>query len=281
MSEPIKIEGGITPEMVGITVEKMLTLPQAPCPVVHRFGPGVYIREVFIPAGTFSIGHFQKQSHSNFLVKGSVTMLNGDGTTTFLEAPFFYVSTPCRKIGYIHEDMVWQNIYATTETNVDVLEKMLLDTDEILDADRDIKAEAGFINACADREDYMKLLQELGLTEDQVRAEVENEEDLVPMPYGSFAVAAGKSVIEGRGLFVTAPMRAGDVLAPARVGGKRTPAGRFTNHSSAPNAVMIQRSNGDVDLVALIDLNGSHGGQMGDEITVDYRQARIASRVEV
>jgi hypothetical protein len=28
-----------------------MNYPQAPCPVIHRFGPGVYIREVKIPAG--------------------------------------------------------------------------------------------------------------------------------------------------------------------------------------------------------------------------------------
>ena len=36
-----------------------LEQPQVDCPVVHRFGPGIYIREVTIPAGALSIGHYQ------------------------------------------------------------------------------------------------------------------------------------------------------------------------------------------------------------------------------
>src|SRR3990167_5411984 len=32
---------------------------QVECPVYHRFGPGIYIREVHIPAGTFAIGLHQ------------------------------------------------------------------------------------------------------------------------------------------------------------------------------------------------------------------------------
>jgi hypothetical protein len=30
---------------------KMLLLPQADCPLHHHFGPGLYVREVHIPAG--------------------------------------------------------------------------------------------------------------------------------------------------------------------------------------------------------------------------------------
>lgn len=99
----------------------MLNMPQVPCPVTHYFGPGVCIREVKIPAGTIAIGHHQNFNHVNNFLKGKVLMLMEDGTTKTIEAPMTFTGEPGRKIGYIVEDMVWQNIYPTEETGKSVV----------------------------------------------------------------------------------------------------------------------------------------------------------------
>jgi hypothetical protein len=80
------------------------------------------------------------------------------------------------------------------------------------------------------------------------------------------AVQLGKSSIQGTGVFATGDFEAGDVVAPARVEGKRTPAGRYTNHAKSPNAVMALRENGDIDLTATQPISA------GEEVTVNYRQ---------
>lgn len=246
---------------------EMKKLPQAECPVVHRFGPGIYIRELFMPAGTFAIGHYQRFEHINILLKGSVTMLNDDGTTTDMAAPFIYVSPPGKKVGYVHEDMVWQNIYATNETDVENLEELFLDK-TISDSPSDIKR-LEFIAT----HDYRNMLVELGVTDEVVRAQSENESDQVPFPYGAYKIKVATSIIDGKGLFATAPISSGEVIAPARIGGNRTPAGRYTNHSPSPNAMMVALPNGNIDLVSIRNISGSFGGSVGDEITVNYRQA--------
>ena len=42
------------PNLIVADLEKeMLEMPQADCPVAHHFGPGIYIREVTLPAGIF------------------------------------------------------------------------------------------------------------------------------------------------------------------------------------------------------------------------------------
>ncbi len=62
------------------TAEKeMLTYDQAECGVIHRFYPGIYIREVTLPKGILAIGHHQKNEHLNVFLKGRVTMLKADG----------------------------------------------------------------------------------------------------------------------------------------------------------------------------------------------------------
>jgi hypothetical protein len=85
-------------------------------------------------------------------------------------------------------------------------------------------------------------------------------------------VQVSKSPIEGKGLFATCEFKPGDIIAPSRVGDFRTPAGRYTNHSKHPNAKMV--SVGDnIYLEATTDIKGCTGGNLGDEISVDYRQS--------
>jgi hypothetical protein len=89
------------------------------------------------------------------------------------------------------------------------------------------------------------------------------------MPEG-FAVEVRRSPIDGLGVFVTHPFQAGEILAPARIGVKRTPVGRYTNHAKRPNCHMVVGPHCLV-LVAMRSL------QQGDEATVDYRDCRTAA----
>jgi hypothetical protein len=43
---------------------------------------------------------------------------------------------------------------------------------------------------------------------------------------------------------------------------------------------MVSLPNGNIDLVALTDIEGCKGGSMGTEITIDYRQALALAGVE-
>lgn len=251
----------------------LLTMEQADAPVVHIFGPGIYIREVHIPAGVIAVGHRQKYEHMNVMLKGRVTVVNEDGSLVELVAPLVFTGKPGRKVGYIHEDMVWQNIYATTETDVEKLEATFLEKSETWHQDQELRMRVKAVEHEADRVDFLQAIDEYGFSAKVVRQQSENEDDQVEMPKGGYRVMVSNSPIEGKGLFATAAINYGEVIAPARIDGKRTPAGRYTNHSASPNAVMLMRANGDVDLVACRDIAGCVGGQVGDEITIDYRQS--------
>jgi hypothetical protein len=250
-----------------------LSVPQANTPVIHRFAPGLYIREVSAPAGTFAIGHYQKTEHLNIFLKGRVTILKDDGTTEELAAPMMFVSKPGRKCGYVTEDMVWQNIYPTTETDVEKLEEMFLDKCEYWKDLSKARLEATRPTKLLDRNDYFKVLIEYGLTEEQVQAEVQNTEDQIPFEQGGYQVQIGDSPIHGKGIFATGNFAPGDTIAMGRIGSKRTPVGRFTNHSMTPNAGPILLDNGDIAVIALRTIYGCQGGALGEEITIDYRAA--------
>ena len=257
--------------------KELLQHPQADCPVVHHFGPGVCIREVFMPAGTLAIGHKQKFEHLNLMLRGKVMVINDDGTANVLTAPMIFVGKPGRKIGYVLEDMVWQNIYATDLKNADDVEAYFVEKSEDWREDHAAKFAVSQTERALDRLDYDAVVAASGFSPEVIQQQVENPDDQIWVDNAITRVS--ESPIDGKGLFVTSPLKAGDVICPALVSGMRTQAGRFTNHSAAPNAKMERRSNGDIDLVALVDFEGCLGGSIGVEATIDYRQALTLSGV--
>ena len=253
----------------------MLDMPQAECSVTHHFGPGICMREVTIPAGTVAIGHHQNFDHLNYFVKGKVLMLSDDGTTKELTAPMIFTGQPGRKIGYIIEDMVWQNIYPTDETDIDKIEATFITKSEEWINSVEGKESLLKLEHSKDRIDYNLVLEEFNISHEIAKEQSENKEDQIVLPDGTYKFKVSKSNIQGLGLIATANIDKNELIAPARIDGKRTPAGRFTNHSSAPNAKMVEKPNGDIDLVSIAIINGCKGGLDGDEITIDYRQALL------
>jgi len=261
--------------------KKFLEMPQAECSVSHHFGPGLYIREVKLPKGIIAIGHTQKHEHMNVMISGKVIMLQEDGTTKELTAPATFVGKPGRKIGYIVEDVIWQNVYPTNETNVEVLENTYLEKSEYWIESNIQKQHIEHLAKEEDRKDYELMLSQCGFTHEIANTQAENEEDQIAMPYGWSKTAIFNSPIEGKGLFSTCEIKCDEVIAPARINGKRTPSGRYTNHSKTPNAQMRLLANGDIDLVATKNISGCKGGDHGEEITIDYRQALKLSNIAI
>jgi hypothetical protein len=258
--------------------QTMLQLPQAECSVVHHFGPGVCIREVFMPAGTLAIGHKQKFEHLNIMLRGKVMIVNDEGQMQTLTAPMIFTGKAGRKIGYVLEDMVWQNVYATDLKDADAVEDMFVEKSEDWHEDQAHKFALESVSRIPDKQDYEALLKECGIPHEVAKQQSENEEDQIWIDNTITRVA--QSPIDGKGLFATSAIKSGQVICQARIGGKRTQGGRFTNHSMFPNAKMVMLPNGDIDLIALTDIEGCKGGGMGTEITIDYRQALSLSGIE-
>lgn len=272
MSEITPFQSLETLKQVETLEQGFLQQEQQDCPVVHRFGPGIYIREVTIPGGTLSIGHYQKTTHLNIMLKGRVIMVNENGEKTELVAPQTFVSGPGRKVGLIVETMVWQNVYATTETDVEKLEELFLEKSQTW---KDYKKEQDLLlsfDYSTDEADYFETIKNWGFDDKTVRAQSEEKSDQIPFPSGGYKVMVADSKIEGKGLFATGNFERGEVIAPARISGMRTPAGRYTNHAKNANAIMVLRDNMDIDLVANLPIKGCQGGNLGEEITVNYGQ---------
>jgi hypothetical protein len=115
-------------DQIAIITDHLSQYPQTDCPVVHRFAPGVYLREVHMPADTIVIGKIHKTEHFNILVKGACLIVHDDGRREELRAPMAFVSKAgVQKVLYITEDMIWMTVHVTAETDMARLESELID----------------------------------------------------------------------------------------------------------------------------------------------------------
>jgi hypothetical protein len=101
--------------------------PQVQCEEKHHFGPNIYIKEVTMPAGALIIGKHHRMEHLCNMVSGRMFILQDDGSKKELVAPMTFMAKPGRKVAYIVETVVFQNIYSTSETDIEKLENMCVD----------------------------------------------------------------------------------------------------------------------------------------------------------
>jgi hypothetical protein len=120
--------------------EQLLQLPQLDCPLVHRFAPSVYMREVTMPAGSFVIGHEHKTEHFNVVLSGKARVMI-DGVIEDIIAPCVFVSKPSvRKVLFIVEEMKWATIHPTEETDLEILDSALIKKSDCFVRHSEIKA---------------------------------------------------------------------------------------------------------------------------------------------
>jgi len=255
------IRGGDFPAMVGkiqALESELLKMPQAAIKTVHSFRPGFYERTITIPPWTVLTGAEHKTPYEVRLEKGTIAV-NTDDEIKVLTAPHVFTAPAgVQRVGRVFEDeVVWTDVYANPDDcqDIAVLEDRLY-----------------LVPACGlgenrerDRRDFELFLSQLGMTQEAMDAIVQIEHDLIPMPEG-FDVETKDSALHGTGLFVTRDFSAGEFICPGRIDGKRTPAGRFINHSTKPNAKPVKDGD-DINAVALRKLSA------GEEILIDYRES--------
>jgi len=110
-------------EKISKLITEIRKLPQVTGEVRHLFAPGVYMREITMPAGAVIIGKIHKYEHMNIISKGKVTFKDETGVRT-VTAPYTYKSNAgSQKALFIHEETVWTTIHPTTETDVRKIEE--------------------------------------------------------------------------------------------------------------------------------------------------------------
>jgi hypothetical protein len=223
---------------------ELAELPQVECRIDHHFAPGLYSREMYVPAGCMMTGAIHKFEHLSMFLEGRMLVPDEYGNTVEIVAPIVEVAKPgIKRIGYSLEDVRWITVHNTEETDLDTLWDLLVTNDP---------QEQQII---IDREDY----KSLGVSDEVIEklAAVEvfpgDEENLEIRP----------SDRHGMGLFVKGLIDAGETIGAGVKDGKLLEYSRYTNHSVECNAFAEKRGE-DVYLVAARDIRD-------EEVTIDYR----------
>lgn len=108
--------------------ERMLELPQVECPLEHHFAPGLYARQIVIPAGTLLTGKIHKHDDINVLLSGEIDVLTPFGFKRMVGPCTFVAKAGTKKLGYAYTDVVWTTVHhnPTDETDIDALETLLV-----------------------------------------------------------------------------------------------------------------------------------------------------------
>ncbi len=118
-------------------------LPQLTLETKHHFADGMYCRELFRPAGTTIVGKVHKREHFYIVLTGEVTIV-GDGKRERVKAPRIMVGKPgTKRAVYAHEDSICITVHQTFETDLDAIERELIEPDEtaLFDAHNHLKTE--------------------------------------------------------------------------------------------------------------------------------------------
>jgi len=99
----------------------------------HHFGPGVYLREFFLPQGMYFTSKIHKTTHLFIVAKGKTVIVSEDGKKT-VEGPAVFTTTPgTKRAVYGIEDTTFFTIHLTDETDLKKLEEKFIakDFDEL------------------------------------------------------------------------------------------------------------------------------------------------------
>jgi len=99
-------------------------------PLTHRFTDGMYIREIFMPAGTLLTSKIHKTNHPFVVTKGKCKVFDGKNIQNIV-GPHTGITEPnTRRLLYIEEDTTWLTFHVTDKTDIDEIEKEIIEDRE-------------------------------------------------------------------------------------------------------------------------------------------------------
>ena len=241
--------------------EELLKMPQADVQYLHSFEPGKYIRTMIAPPWTVIVGAEHKTPYKVRLEKGSIAV-NIDEEIHFLTAPL-EMDAPAgiKRVGQVfEEELVWVDIYENPDdcTDIATIEERLYVIPECGLMSNRVPKQLQEV-----KDDYALFLKEIKLNQVEMDKILAITHDLMDMPK-EFFTELRPSKIEGNGLFATKSFKMWEVVCPCRLDGKRTPGGRFVNHSHKNNLMPIKIGD-DIYAIASQDIYAN------EELLLNYR----------
>lgn len=221
------------------------------CPISHYHAPGVYVREMMIPAGTIAIGHRHKTEHLCTLVQGVAIFYKDDEKPQMMTGPATFVSGTGHKIVYAATDIIVQNAHPNPDNirDLDLLEKKYVD----------------YIVCRSEEIDRKEDFEMLGI--DHTVA------DAIELPPGfESVISIRKSPIHGKGVFASCPFSIGEYIVPFKINGRETIVSKYINHAEDACTGIIRATKNEHFLTARKPILGTTGDSIGHELTINYRE---------
>lgn len=91
-------------------------------PVTHHFAPGLYAREMFIPAGACIIGKTHRHAHLNSVSRGRIMVASEHGTREVAAGETFISQPGIKRVGVALEDTIWITFHPTDKIDLAEIE---------------------------------------------------------------------------------------------------------------------------------------------------------------
>lgn len=89
---------------------------------------GMYVREIFMPAGAWVVSHIHRTAHPFVVLSGIVMVWTQEKGVETLTGGYLGITAPgTRRILYIVQDTVWATFHATDLQDVKAIEGVLLE----------------------------------------------------------------------------------------------------------------------------------------------------------
>ncbi len=99
---------------------------------IHHFAPGVYAREMIVPADVLMTGAVHKTEHISIFLEGRIIVPDGQGGSKEIEGPIVEIAKPgIKRVGWTLEQVRWITIHPTEETDVELIEEQIVTNDPV------------------------------------------------------------------------------------------------------------------------------------------------------
>lgn len=111
------------------------------CPLIHRFSPGLYIREIFMPAGTWLTSKIHKTEHPFVILSGIVSTWTKEEGAIIMMAGTIRITKPdTRRVLFALVDTKWATFHPTDEVDLKKIEEDIIFKHDSLGINQEVLA---------------------------------------------------------------------------------------------------------------------------------------------
>ena len=133
-----------TREEIDRLQSEMSVMPQAELQTEHYFSGGMYCRKLTIPAGTLIVGKVHKKDHFFLCAKGEIIAWSEGGMKHLYAGDIICSKPGTKRVTLAVTDAIGITFHKTNKTNLDKIEKELIEPDEsaLFDSSNNLNAQA-------------------------------------------------------------------------------------------------------------------------------------------